>query len=151
MWGGNEESFYWSVLVALVVPAVACAPRVPRPPPHEIVQRGVLIAARASVSELARGPALVHVYSQSRGGTVYIASARVRDGNGDCPAPEPGLTLAAAPLVPEKRLTVAIREGEVVCLQSQARRPLEILWHAHRVSPASPHFRLRPATLATRP
>jgi hypothetical protein len=102
------------------------------------------------VSELAKGPALVHVYSQSNGGMVYIAPV-LPGSEDDCTVRGPTGTLAEAPLEPDKRLTVAIRDGEVVCLQTQARRTVEVLWHAHRVSPIAPEFRLRPAALATRP
>jgi hypothetical protein len=137
-------------LFALVLASASCATASPRPRTEEIVRRGVLVAKGWSVSPLARGPALVHVYSEGAGGLVYIAAA-APDAGGGCSDGGPGVPLAQAPLEPERRLTVAIRDGEVVCLYTQAPRTVEVLWHAHRVSPVAPEYRLRPAALAAKP
>src|SRR5438552_229002 len=75
----------------------ACA-HAPLAPAHdEIVQRGVLIARGWSVAELTKGPALVHVYSQSIGGTVYI-TATAPGGTGECTVQAPATALAEASL-----------------------------------------------------
>ena len=64
----------------------------------------------------------------------------------------PALGLVQARLEPDKRLTVVIRDGEVVCLYTQARRTVEVLWHAHRVPAAAPEYQPRPgAALAAKP
>jgi hypothetical protein len=136
------------VVISLVAGA-SCATPPGWTRPEEIVRRGVILVRKGwSVSALARGPALVHVYSESAGGLVYIAAAG-SDGAEGCD--KSGASLAQAPLEPERRLTVAIRDGEVVCLATQSSRTLEVLWHAHRVSPIAPEYRLRPATLAAKP
>jgi hypothetical protein len=134
--------------IALALAGASCATPPARTRPEEIVRRGVLVAKGWSVSPLARGPALVHVYSEGAGGLVYIASAGP-DGAEGCG--NGGGGLAQATLEPQRRLTVAIRDGEVVCLYTQARRTVEVLWHAHRVSPVAPEFKLRAATLAAKP
>jgi hypothetical protein len=133
--------------IALALASASCATARPRIRPEEIVRRGTLIATAWSVSSLARGPALVHVYSEAAGGLVYIAAASAEAGGG-C-SRSPGGTLAEAALEPERRMAVAIREGEVLCLYTQAPRTVEVLWHAHRVSPLAPEYRLRSASLAT--
>jgi len=140
------------VFIALVLASASCATAAPRARgrPEEIVRRGVLVAKGWTVSPLARGPALVHVYSEGAGGLVYIAAA-APDAGGGCSNGGPGVPLAQAPLEPERRLTVAIRDGEVVCLYTQAPRTVEVLWHAHRVSPVAPEYKLRPAALAAKP
>jgi len=127
----------------------ACGHAPPAPAQEEIVQRGVLIARGWSVAELTKGPALVHVYSQSVGGTVYL-TATTPAGTGDCTVQAPATALAEASLEPDKRLTVAVRDGEVVCLRTPARRTIEILWHAHKVPSRSPQYelRVRPAAMA---
>ena len=157
MGGNNRDSWFaggFFCRLSFIAGAVACAScaRAPaRPQSAEIVGRGVLVVRGWSVSELTKGPAVVHVYSQSTGGTVYIATASPGGGGDECAAAHPTGPLAEAKLEPDKRLTVAIREGEVVCLQTQARRTVEVLWHAHKVSPVAPEWRVRPAALATRP
>jgi hypothetical protein len=133
--------------IALALASASCATARARTRPEEIVRRGTLIAKGWSVSSLARGPALVHVYSEAAGGLVYIAAASGEAGGG-C-SRSPGGTLAEAALEPERRMTVAIREGEVLCLYTQAPRTVEVLWHSHRVSPLAPEYRLRSAALAT--
>jgi hypothetical protein len=138
------------VFIALVLASASCATAAPRGRPQEIVRRGVLVARGWTISPLARGPALVHVYSEGAGGLVYIAAAAPDAGEG-CSNGGPGAPLAQAPLEPERRLTVAIRDGEVVCLYTQATRTVEVLWHAHRVSPVAPEYQLRPAALAAKP
>jgi len=137
-------------ILVLASGACATAPAPVAPRPQEIVRRGVLVARGWSVAPLAKGPALVHVYSEGSGGLVYIVPASPEAGEG-CSVGSPGGALAQARLEPEKRLTVAIRDGEVVCLYTQAPRAVEVLWHAHRVSPIAPEFKLRPATLAAKP
>jgi hypothetical protein len=138
------------VFVALALAGASCVTAPVRPRPEEIVRRGVLLAKGWSVSPLARGPALVHVYSEGSGGLVYIALA-TPDARQGCGGGGPGVPLAQAPLEPQRRMTVAIRDGEVACLYTQAPRTVEVLWHAHRVSPAAPEYRLRPAALAAKP
>jgi hypothetical protein len=115
-------------------------------PQSEIVQRGFVLARGWSVSELAKGPALIHVYTESSGGTVYIAPTAP---NGDDCA-RGGPRLAHAALEPQRRLTVRIRDGEAVCFQTQARQFVELLWHAHRVPPG-PTDEARPPALARHP
>jgi hypothetical protein len=137
--------------IALVLASASCAATPPaRLRAEEIVRRGVLVAKGWSVSPMARGPALVHVYSEGAGGLVYIAAARGDAGQG-CSQGGPGVTLAQAPLEPDRSLTVALRDGEVVCLYTQAARTVEVLWHSHRVSPAAPEYRLRSTTFAAKP
>jgi hypothetical protein len=114
------------------------------------MRRGVLVARGWSVAPLAKGPALVHVYSESAGGTVYIAPAAV-GAEHDCTVTGPAAGVVQARLEPDRRMTVAIRDGEVVCLYTQARRTVEVLWHTHRVSPVAPEYRLRSTTLAAKP
>jgi hypothetical protein len=136
--------------LALALAGASCAAAPVRTRPEEIVRRGVLVARGWSVTTLAMGPALVHVYSEAPGGMVYIAPASGDAGQG-CGTGLPGGTLAQSRLEPERRLTVAIREGEVGCLCTQAPRPVEVLWHAHRVSPVAPELKLRAASLAAKP
>lgn len=135
---------------AVALAAASCAPRAPQARPAEIVRRGVLVARGWSVAPLAKGPALVHVYTEAPGGTVYIAPAG--GSANDCTVTGPALGLVQARLEPDKRLTVVIRDGEVVCLYTQARRTVEVLWHAHRVPAAAPEYQPRPgAALAAKP
>jgi hypothetical protein len=122
----------------------ACAPATNRPRLDLIVERGTVVAGRGSVAELARGPALLHVYTQSVGGTVFIAPAA----GGKCTAGGAASAPVRAQLEPDQRLTVALRADEVMCLHSDARRAVEVLWHAHRISPATADG--GKATLATR-
>jgi hypothetical protein len=146
--GGNQRSMHLQAVgLGVAVLAVSCAWG-QRVPPDEIVHRGVVIVHGASVSELAKGPALVHVYTESAGGVVYIAP-EVGKSADEC-RPE-GPSLARARLEPQRRLTIAIREGETVCLQTRARRYIEVLWHAHKVSPTGSDYRLRSSTVAARP
>jgi hypothetical protein len=126
----------------------ACAPLSAQRPAEEIVHRGVTISRGWSVSALAKGPALVHVYSESAGGTVYIAPSSSEQDDQCEPSAAP---LAEAKLEPDRRLTVAIRDGEVVCLQTRSRRAVEVLWHAHRVPTGANEYRLRAALVATKP
>jgi hypothetical protein len=137
-------------VIAAVLAASSCAPAAPQFRAAEIVRRGVLVARGWSVAPLAKGPALVHVYSEGAGGTVYIAPAAAGP-DGDCTVSGPAASVVQARLEPDKRLTVAIRDGEVVCLYTQARRTVEVLWHTHRVSPEAPEYRLQTARLAAKP
>jgi hypothetical protein len=155
VWGGQRKGVAGGrvrapLFIALALAGASCATPPVRIRPEEIVRRGVLLAKGGTVSPLARGPALVHVYSEAAGGLVYIAAATAGAGGG-CTNGGPGGPLAQAPLEPERRLTVAIRDGEVVCLYTQAPRMVEVLWHTHRVSPVAPEYKLRPATLAAKP
>jgi hypothetical protein len=144
------ESLRWLSIIAAGLAAASCAGTVAPARPAEIVRRGVLVARGWSVAPLARGPALVHVYSESAGGTVYIAPAATGRAS-ECTITGPAASVTQAPLEPDRRMTVAIRDGEVVCLYTQARRTVEVLWHAHRVAPEAPEYRLRPATLVAKP
>jgi hypothetical protein len=138
----------WFIAALLAAGSCAATPAAVRS--AEIVRRGVLLARGWSVAPLAKGPALVHVYSEAAGGVVYIAPAAA-GAERDCTLTGPTAGVVQAPLLPDRRLTVAIRDGEVVCLYTQARRTVEVLWHAHRVSPVAPEYRMRSATLAAKP
>jgi hypothetical protein len=136
--------------IAASLAATSCAATAAPVRSSEIMRRGVLVARGWSVAPLYKGPALVHLYSEAEGGTVYIAPVGP-GGENLCALTGPAAGVVQARLEPDRRLTVAIRDGEVVCLYTQARRTVEVLWHAHRVSPVAPEYRLRSATLASKP
>jgi len=136
--------------IAAATAAAACTPTVGQVRPAEIVRRGVLVARGWSVAPLAKGPALVHVYSEAAGGTVYITQKAPGTAN-DCAVTGPAGGAVQARLEPDRRMTVVIRDGEVVCLHTQARRTVEVLWHAHRVPPEAPEYQARPAALIAKP
>lgn len=136
--------------VAAALAAAACTPRAAQVRPAEIVRRGVLIARGWSVAPLVKGPALVHVYTEAAGGTVYITPKATGTGK-ECSVTGPAGGSVQARLEPDKRMTVVIREGEVVCLSTQARRTVEVLWHAHRVPPEAPEYQPHPAALIAKP
>jgi hypothetical protein len=136
--------------MAAAMAVASCAPTATQVRPAEIVRRGVLVARGWSVAPLAKGPALVHVYSEAAGGTVYITQKAPGMDN-ECTVVGPAAGVVQARLEPDKRLTVLIRDGEVVCLHTQARRTVEVLWHAHRVAPAASEYQARPGALAAKP
>jgi hypothetical protein len=140
--------FRWPLAFVTATLASGSCAHVARPSQERVVHRGAVIRRGQSVLELARGPGLVHIYSEATGGTVYVAPA-VPGASDRCSVP--GVTLAEAPLEPDRRLTVALREGEVVCVQMQVRHTVEVLWHLHSVSPGTQEYRLRRAAWAKRP
>jgi hypothetical protein len=111
----------------------------------------MVVDRRLAPSAVIDGPALVHVYAESGGGTVYLVPGRARPGGAGCDARGGGPAPVEVAIPPARRLTVVVRDGETACMKSHSRRPLEVMWHAHRASPWAPEFRAPSSSLAKQP
>jgi hypothetical protein len=88
-------------------------------------ERGSLVTQGASGKVVAAGPIALHVYSQSRGGSVYTVPARTGTDQ-DCAAPAGTVT----PIAADQVAHVSVREGQVACVSTSARGAFELVWHA---------------------
>lgn len=122
------------VLVAMAMWQGGCALSKAQQLSKPFAHKTIVMRANA-VTELAGGPSLVHVYSESPGAIVFITE-KTAVAVSVCNSIGP--VLASARLQPARRLTVELRDGESACLRTPGDRTLEVLWHAHRVLPAFP-------------
>jgi hypothetical protein len=88
-------------------------------------ERGSVVARGAANKVIAAGPAALHVYAQSSGGSVYTAPA-VTGTDRDCSASKGAMTTVRA----DRVATVSIGAGQVACLATATSGSFELLWHA---------------------
>ena len=99
-----------------------------------ISQRGTVVVSGESVKAFAAGPAVVHAYSQDRGGKVFLVSA-VSGTDADCARDKLPADGASVPVDAVETLTVG--PNQVACLATSGPRAYELLWHAKASAPAS--------------
>jgi hypothetical protein len=107
-----------------------------------ISQRGAVSVSGESVKAWAAGPAVLHAYSQSRGGRVFLASAVSRT-DADCARTRAPVGGAAIPVQVDTIEILTLGQDQVACLATSSPRPYELLWH----SKASAPFQLAAAKL----
>src|SRR4051812_485655 len=90
-----------------------------------ITQRGTVTVNSGTVRAFAVGPAVVHAYSQDRGGRVFAAAAQSGT-DADCARARAG----ASPLAADSVQVVTIGPGQIACVETDGRRRYELLWHA---------------------
>jgi hypothetical protein len=95
-----------------------------------ITQRGTVMVESGAVKAFAVGPAVVHAYSQDRGGKVYAAVA-VDGTDADCAHARAG---APSALPADSVQIVTLAPGQIACIEPSGRRNYELLWHARPAS-----------------
>ncbi len=86
-----------------------------------------------SVKAFAAGPAVVHAYSQDRGGKVFLVSA-VSGTDADCAREKAPSGGTSVPVDTVETLTVG--PDQIACLATSSPYTYELLWHAKASAPA---------------
>lgn len=94
-----------------------------------MTQRGTVLIGTGSVKAFAVGPAVVHAYSQDRGGRVFAAAA-VSGTDADCARARSGASALPADSVE----VVTLAAGQVACIEAESKHDYELLWHARPAS-----------------
>jgi hypothetical protein len=92
-------------------------------------RHGTIVVAQKVVRAIAPGPALLHVYSATSGGTIFVAPFAT-GGDADCSGSALDAPSQATPLAAEQVLVLNVGPGKVACLATTADRSFELLWHA---------------------
>jgi hypothetical protein len=103
-----------------------------------VTARGALTMEGPVTRAVLRGPAMVHV-SVSTSAPLLFAAPWVHGTDEDCRAmvASRGLGGATRGGADYARLTMSVSRDEVLCVTTSRRRTDELLWHAHRGSPAA--------------
>jgi hypothetical protein len=96
-----------------------------------INQRGTVMVETGAVKAFAVGPAVVHAYSQDRGGRVFAAAA-VNGTDADCAHAR---AVAPSSLAADSVQVVTLARGQIACIETDSKRNYELLWHARPASP----------------
>jgi len=94
-------------------------------------RHGTIVVTQKVVRAIVPGPTLLHVYSATSGGTIFLAPFAT-GGDGDCSGSVPDAPSQATPLAAEQLLVLSVGPGKVACLATTADRPFELLWHSLR-------------------
>jgi hypothetical protein len=92
-------------------------------------RHGTIVVAQKAVRAIVPGPTLLHVYSGTSGGTIFVAPFATGE-DGDCSGPAGDALFRAAPVAADQVLVFSVRPGEVACLATTTDRSFELLWHA---------------------
>jgi hypothetical protein len=92
-------------------------------------RHGAIVVAQKAVRAIATGPTLLHVYSATSGGTIFVAPFAT-GADGDCSGSALDAPSRATPLAAEQVLVLSVGPGKVACLATTADRSFELLWHA---------------------
>jgi hypothetical protein len=96
-----------------------------------LAPRGSVIVSGDSVKAFATGPAVVHAFSQDRGGDIFTATATTGT-DADCLLARAGNRVQAKELRVDQRNVVEVQAGQVACVATESSRRLELLWHAEK-------------------
>ena len=92
-------------------------------------RHGTIVVAQKAVRAIATGPTLLHVYSATAGGTIFVAPFAT-GGDGDCSGSALDAPSRATSLAAEQVLVLSVGPGMVACLATTADHSFELLWHA---------------------
>jgi len=92
-------------------------------------RHGTIVVTQKVMRAIAPGPMLLHVYSATSGGTIFVAPFAT-GGDGDCSGAAFDAPSGATPLAAEQVLVLSVGPGKVACLATTADRSFELLWHA---------------------
>jgi len=98
---------------------------------NAITQRGTVTINSGAVKAFAAGPAVVHAYSQDRGGRVFAVAAESGTDD-DCARAR---AVAPSALAADSIQVVTLAPGQVACIETDSRRNYELLWHARPATP----------------
>jgi hypothetical protein len=96
-----------------------------------VAPRGSVVVSGDSVKAFATGPAVVHAFSEDRGGTVYTAPATTGT-DADCVRAGVADRDHARELQVDERNVVEVPTDQVACVATKSDRRFELLWHAER-------------------
>jgi hypothetical protein len=116
----NTKTKGWVVGFLIAVAAAGCAGS------NAITQRGTVLINDGSVKAFAAGPAVVHAYSQDRGGKVFAVAAQSGT-DADCAR---GRAVAPSTLAADSVQIVTLAPGQVACIETDSKRAYELLWHS---------------------
>jgi hypothetical protein len=114
----------WGVGLLIGLAAAGCAGVNP------MTQRGTVMLNPGAAKVFAVGPAIVHAYSQDRGGRVFAVSAQTGT-DADCARGRAG----ASPVAADSVQVVTIAAGQIACIETDGRGRYELLWHARPATP----------------
>ena len=103
-------------------------------------RRGQVNVQAAATKAVVAGPAVIKVYSGFSGAKVFVADGASAT-DADCVAAAGRVSGTA--LAADKIELVSVGAGQVACVASTGKQPVELLWHAQSATPA-------PALLAKR-
>jgi len=101
-----------------------------------LTARGVLEAGGPAPKVVLRGPGVLYAFASSSRLTYYYAST-VHGTDEDCQAPRQDADLARPTRArPDYgRVTLTLKAGEVVCVDTSGRKNAELLWRAYAAAP----------------
>jgi hypothetical protein len=105
-----------------------------------MAERGTVIMNDGAARAFVVGPAVVHAYSQDRGGRVFTTAA-ITGTSADCVAAL-AQGSATAPVPVDQVDQVTVGRGQVACVATNERRSYELLWHARAVAAPTPSIAL---------
>jgi hypothetical protein len=92
------------------------------------------VAVQAQVAKaIVAGPVAIHAYSQFSGATVFVVAATTGTDK-DCAGARQG----AASLAADRAQTLTVAAGQLACVETNATRGSELLWHAQADRAAAP-------------
>jgi hypothetical protein len=109
----------WVLGVLLSVAAAGCAG-------SNAMTHGSVVINSGSVKAFAVGPAVIHAYSQDRGGRVFAVAAESGT-DADCVRAR---DVAPSALAADRIQIVTLAPGQIACVETDGRRSYELLWHA---------------------
>jgi hypothetical protein len=109
-----------------------------RPPRGALTARGTLYSVGPAARAVVRGPGVLYAFASSPRVMFYYASS-VHNTDEDCRAPRQGADLARSIRArPDYgRVTLAVKAGEVVCVDTSGRANAELLWRSYAAAPES--------------
>ena len=96
-------------------------------------RRGQVNVQATAAKAVVAGPAVIKVYSGFSGAKVFVADAGSAT-DADCAAAAG--RAASTPLTADRVELVAVGAGQVACVASTGKQPVELLWRAQPATPA---------------
>jgi hypothetical protein len=93
--------------------------------------RGAVSVQAQAAKAVVAGPVAIHAYSGFPGATVYVVAA-VTGTDKDCAGARQGATGLTA----DRMQTVTVGAGQLACVETNAARGSELLWHAQAAAAA---------------
>lgn len=138
-----------ALALALASAVLAAAPRAHAQNLNRADRRGTLEVAGRVVKAVTTGPALLHGYSDSSGGAIFVTSVSTGT-DADCTNALANSGGSAKPLVADRVAYVPVGAGQVACLVTNTQRSFELLWHAFQVDGSETQLAAAKAHTATR-
>src|SRR5260370_1055641 len=96
-----------------------------------LAPRGSVVVSGDSVKAFGAGPAVVHAFSQDRGGEIYTVPATTGT-DADCLLARAANGVQTKELRVDQRNIVEVQAGQVACVAMKHNRRLEVLWHGEQ-------------------